>query len=188
MELAELEVIAAELLEQQKELDLLNEDISRLEFELHEFPRKSVGEKNFYTLIGMDWDEPKIEKKLGQLNEKKEVISKLISEQNAKIVTALSEKNLIVPLDPKPAVSGGTSSFKYRANSTYPKAVQELANILGLTVPLKVDDVVIEQDKITVAEADLHYAMEKIVMAFDKISKTVALKLKDSPKRWDSRY
>ena len=188
MELAELEVIAAQLLEQQKELDLLNEEINRLEFELHELPRKSAGEKNFYTLIGMDWDEPKIEEKLGELNEKKETISKLISEQNAKIVAALSEKNLILPLDPKPTVSGGSSSFRYRANATYPKAVQELANILGLTIPLKVDDVVIEQEKITVAEADLHYAMEKIVMAFDKISKTVALKLKDSPKRWEGRY
>jgi hypothetical protein len=182
LELSELEVIAGQLLERQKELDTLEEEINRLELDLHEFPRKSVGEKKFYALIGMNWDEPKIEEKLKELSEKRAAISKVISDENGKIVLALSEKNLIVPLDPKPIITGGSASFRYRGNSTYSKAIQELANVLGLSVPLKVDDVSIEHDKITVAEMDPHYAMEKIVGAFDKISKTVALKLGETPR------
>ena len=75
----------------------------------------------------MDWDEPKIAEKLKQLSEKRDAISKIIADVNAKIAAALSEKNLIVPLDPKPMISGENISFKYRANATYPKAVQELA-------------------------------------------------------------
>jgi predicted nucleic acid-binding Zn-ribbon protein len=62
LELSELEVIADQLLERQKELDALEEEINRLELDLHEFPRKSVGEKKFYALIGMNWDEPKMGK------------------------------------------------------------------------------------------------------------------------------
>ena len=177
MDLSELEQIATRLSEQQKELDTLKEDISGLEADLREQPRKSEGEKKFYALIGMEWNEPKVEDKLRELSEKRDAISKSISEENAKIVSALSEKNLMLPLDPKPEIRGGGASFRFRDNSTYSMAIQELANVLGLSVPLKVDDVVIESDKITVAETDPHIAMEKIVGAFDKISKTVSLKL-----------
>lgn len=182
MELSELEILAGQLLEQQRELDLLQEEINRLELDLRELPRKSAGEKKFYALIGMDWDEPKIAEKLKQSTERRNAVTKTISEVNAKIVAALSEKRFIVPLDPKPLVSGEVITFKYRANATYTKAIQELAHILGLTVPLKVDDVTIEGDKISVIESEQHYAMEKVVSAFDKISKTVALKLGDDSK------
>ena len=183
MELSELEILAGQLLEQQKDLGSLQEEISRLELDLRELPRKSAGEKKFYALIGMDWDEPKIAEKLKQLSEKRDAINKVVAEVNGKVVAALSEKNLIVPLDPKPISTGEVITFKYRANATYAKAVQELGHILGLAVPLKVDDVVIEGDKISVAESDQLYAMGKIVAAFDKISKTVALKLGDNSKR-----
>lgn len=188
MELSELEILAGQLLEQQKDLDSLEEEIGRLELDLRELPRKSAGEKKFYALIGMDWDEPKIAEKLKQLSEKRNAITKIVAEVNTKIVAALSEKNFIVPLDPKPVVSGEVTTFKYRANATYAKAVQELAHILGLTVPLKVDDVTIEGNKISVVESDQLYAMGKIVTAFDKISKTVALKLSDDSKRSYGRF
>ena len=81
-------------------------------------------------------------------------------------------------------------SFKYRANATYlPEPVAQLANVLGLTVlPLKVDDVTIGSDKISVVETVPLYAMGKVVTAFDKISKTVALKLSDSSKRNYNRF
>jgi hypothetical protein len=179
LELSELEVIASQLLVQQKELSSLLEDINRLEIDLRELPRKSAEEKKFYALIGMDWDEPKVAENLKQLSEKKSVVSKVIDESNAKIVAALSEKQLIVPLDPKPVLGGSTSIFHYRSNETFPKAIEELGAILGLPVPLKVDGVTISSDKITVEETEPFYAMEKVVMAFDKISKTAALKLSD---------
>jgi hypothetical protein len=188
LELSELEAIASQLLEQQKELSSLKEDINRLELDLRELPRKSAGEKKFYDLIGMDWDEPKIAEKLKQLSERRDAIAKIVREENAKIVGALSEKQLVVPLDPKPMVSGEIISFRYRANATYGKAIQELANVLGLTVPLKVDDVTIASDKISVVESDHLSAMGKIVTAFDKISKTVALKLSDDSSRGYNRF
>jgi hypothetical protein len=180
LELSELEAIASQLIEEQRDLSSLEEEIKQLEHDLHELPRKSVSEKNFYTLIGMDWDEPKIEEKLKELSEKRIEILRIISDRNAKIVSALSRKELVVPLDPKPITKNGGLHFRYRANLTYPKAIEELAYVLGLTVPLKVDNVTIEPDKISVMETDPLYAMERVVDAFDKISKTVALKLRDN--------
>lgn len=188
MELSELEVIASNLLEQQKELDNLDSDIERAKIDLRELPRKSAGEKKFYALIGMEWEEPKIEEKLKQLSEKKEALQKVITEENEKIVAALTEKQLVVPLDLNAAIRGGRSYYKYRGNASYSKAIQELAHILGLEVPLKIDDVLIEYDKITVDETEPQYAMVKVVEAFDKISSTVALKLKERSTSWKMGY
>lgn len=188
MELSELEVIASNLLEQQKELDNLDSEIERAKIDLREFPRKSAGEKKFYALIGMEWEEPKIEERLKYLTEKKEALQKVITEVNDKIVAALSEKKLVVPLDLNAAVSGGRSHYKYRGNTSYPKAIQELGHILGLEIPLKIDDVLIEYDKITVDETEPQYAMMKVVEAFDKISSTVALKLKERSTSWRLGY
>lgn len=93
-----------------------------------------------------------------------------------------------MPLDPQPHKNGVSIDFRYRSNAAYAKGVQELANVLGLSVPLKVDDVTISAEKISVKESDPLYAMEKIVIAFDKISKTIALKLKDDKSNsWGSR-
>lgn len=188
LELSELEVIASNLLEQHKEFEYLGNEIERTKNDLREFPRKSAGEKKFYALIGMEWEEPKIEDKLKQLIEKKDAVGKVIGEENEKIVVALTEKKLIVPLDPNPTINEGRSFYRYRANSSYPKAIQELGHILGLEVPLKVDDVVIDYDKIIVAENEANYAMMKIVDAFEKISNTVALKLKEKPTSWKLGY
>ncbi len=158
-------------------MNRLQEEISRLEIDLRELPRKSEKEKKFYALIGMDWDEPKIEERLKQLSERRDALSRSLEKDHAEIVAALSQRQLIVPLDPRPLVQSANTSFRYRSNATYPNAVQELASILGLSVPLKVDDVTIGYEKISVDESDSLYAQEKIVNAFEKISKTVALKL-----------
>ena len=188
MELSELEAVASNLLEQQKELDNLDSEIERAKIDLRELPRKSAGEKKFYALIGMEWEEPKIEERLKQLSEKKETLQKAINDQNDKIVAALTEKKLVVPLDLNATVSGGKSCYKYRAGASYPKAIKELGHILGLEIPLKIDDVLIEYDKITVDETEAMYAMMKIVEAFDKISSTVALKLKERSVSWRLGY
>lgn len=188
MELSELEVIASNLLEQQKELDNLDGEIERAKIDLRELPRKSAGEKKFYALIGMEWEEPKVEERLKQLKERKEALEKVISEENDKIVAALTEKKLVVPLDLNATIAGGRSYYKYRASASYPKAIQELGHILGLEIPLRIDDVLIEYDKITVDETEPRYAMVKVVEAFEKISNTVALKLKERSTSWKLGY
>jgi hypothetical protein len=177
LELSELETISARLLESEKEMYQLQEEIGRLQISLRELPRKSEKEKKFYALIGMDWDEPKIEEELKQLSKRRDEVAKILEADHSKIVSALSQKQLVVPLDPRPLAQNSVTNFRYRSNATFPNAVKELANILGLSVPLKVDDVTIGFEKISVDEPDALYAQEKIVNAFEKISKTVALKL-----------
>ncbi|MDG6910025.1 MAG: hypothetical protein JRN08_06620, partial [Nitrososphaerota archaeon] len=55
--------------------------------------------------------------------------------------------------------------------------LEALSDILGLPTPLTVDGVAIWPDRITVDEVDAYYAKKKVVDAFGKIRKTVALKL-----------
>jgi len=53
-----------------------------------------------------------------------------------------------------------------------------LASLLGMSVPLQIDEVEISPDQIRSPESDPYLAKEEVVNAFDKIRKTVALKLR----------
>ena len=178
MDLSELEVIAAQLLEEQKRHRQLMAELTRIRNELREKPRRDEKDKKFHTLIGVHWEQPReLEEKAKALTLEDEQLMKSTRGATEKIVEAFSSGALTVPLDPNQVKVGGNSHFRYRSNATFPKSVQALSELLGLPIPLTVDDVVIEPERIQVAESDPYYAKEKIVEAFDKIRKTVALKL-----------
>jgi hypothetical protein len=83
----------------------------------------------------------------------------------------------VVPLDPNPIVDGRNYTFRFRSMATFPKTMEELSELLGIPVPLRLGPVSISADRITVTEVDQYFAKEKIVMAFDNIRKSVNLKL-----------
>jgi hypothetical protein len=178
LDLSELEVIAAQLLEEQKRHRQLRDELTRIRNELREKPRRDEKDKKFHTLIGVHWEQPReLEEKAKALTLEDEQLMKSTKGATDKIVDAFSSGALTVPLDLDAVKVGDRFHFRYRSNATFPNSVQALSELLGLPLPLTVDDVVVEADQIQVAEADPYYAKEKIVEAFDKIRKTVALKL-----------
>lgn len=179
MNLAELEVIASELIEQEKMLDQINSELEFVEGEFKQQPKRAGREKKFYSLIGIEWkDSGELSQRRAELRDDKEKVQRIVNEARDKLVKGFSSGELVVPLDPDPVREGGGHLFRYRANARYPKAVQELANLLGMSVPLVVDEVEISPDEIRSPESDSYLAKEEVVNAFDKIRKTVALKLR----------
>jgi len=83
----------------------------------------------------------------------------------------------VVPLDPTPIVTGNNYTFRFRSMATFPKTMEELSELLGISVPLRLGPVSISADRISVTEVDQYFAKEKIVMAFENIRKSVSLKL-----------
>lgn len=178
MDLSELEAISGELLENQKRLKQIESELGTLRAELREKPRRSEKDRKFYSLIGLQWDEPReLEEKTRALEEERGRLTASVKEARSKIVTGFTSARLTVPLDPNPSLEGGRVTFQYRANATYPKAVEGLSNMLGLPMPLRVDNVTIGEEHILVEEPDPYFAKEKVVEAFDKVRKTLALKL-----------
>jgi hypothetical protein len=178
MNLSEVEVAAGEFIEQKKRLRNLERELSQVQLELKEQPRRTQKDKRFYTLIGMDYEEPSQSKqKEDQLLKERAEASAAIKQAQDAILKGFSSSELVVPLDPTPAVAGRLFTFHYRFSASYPRTLEALSDILGLPTPLRLDEVVIWPDKIEVKEVDEFYAKQKLVEAFDKIRKTVAMKL-----------
>ncbi len=181
MNLAELEVIASELIEQEKRLTQLNNELEFVEGEFKQQPKRTVRDKKYYSLIGLEWQESgELNQRRASLREEKQKVQRFVNEAKEKVVKGFSSGELVVPLEPEPVRDGSDQVFRYRSKVSYPKAVQVLATLLGMSVPLRVDDVEISDDYISVPESDPFMAKEEVVNAFNKIRATVALKLQAS--------
>lgn len=178
MNLSEVEVVAGELIEQTKRLTNLDAELSRIQLELKEQPRRSEKDRQFYSLIGLDYQEPsQFSQREGQLLKERGEAAAAVKQARETILKGFSSSELVIPLDPNPTAEGKRFTFRYRFNASYPKTVEALSDILGLPSPLRVDEVVVWPEKIEVDEVDEFFAKKKLVDAFGKIQKTVALKL-----------
>jgi hypothetical protein len=177
MDLTELEVAAGRLLEEQKRLRAMDAELATLKQELSEQPRREVKDKSFFALIGLDYEDPGHAKREGDLKKERALVLKNIAEVEKKVLDGLTSGHLVVPLDPNPIVDGQNYTFRFRAMATFPKTVEELSDLLGIPVPIRIGPVAISADRITVTEVDIFFAKEKIVTAFDNIRKSVSNKL-----------
>lgn len=178
MNLSEVEVVAGELIEQKKRLGNVESELARVERELKEQPRRSEKDRQFYALIGLDYQEPSQSKEReGQLLKERNDASAAVKKAHETLLKGFAASDLVIPLDPTPSSEGKMFTFRYRFNASYPKTLEALSDMLGLPAPLTVDEVVIWPDRISVDEVDAYFAKKKIVEAFAKIRKTVALKL-----------
>ncbi len=161
-----------------RKLKNIEGELSQVQRDLKEQPRRSEKDKRFYSLIGLDWEEPskQIEREKKLLMQKEEA-SSVVDGARETILKGLLSQELVVPLDPNPEVEDHNFTFKFRYDASYPDTVEEISELLGLPAPLHIDNVVIGPDKIEVTEVDAYYAKVKIVEAFDKIRKTVTMKL-----------
>ncbi|MDG7006971.1 MAG: hypothetical protein JRN06_01855 [Nitrososphaerota archaeon] len=178
MNLPEVEVVAGQLVEQKKRLGNLDAELARVQRELKEQPRRSEKDKGFYSLIGLDYQEPfHVKQSEEQLLKERAEAAAAVKQAHETLVRGFSSSELVVPLDPAPVAEGKHFTFYYRFNASYPKTVEALSDILGLPSPLKIGEVVISPDRIEVNEVDEYFAKQKIVEAFGSVRKTVALKL-----------
>ncbi len=178
MNLSEVEVVAGQLIEQKKRLSNLDAELSQVRQELKEQPRQSAKDKQFYALIGLDYEEPfQSKQREGQLVKEKSEAATAVKQAHDTILRGFSSSELVIPLDPSPTAQGNRYTFRYRFNASYPKTMEALSDILGLPSPMRIDEVAVWPDKIEVEEVDEYYAKQKLVEAFGKIRKTVALKL-----------
>jgi hypothetical protein len=177
MDLSELEAAAGKLLEDQKRLRSIDSELDVLAKEIREMPRREQKDKSFYALIGLNYEDPGHSNREAGLKKEREVVVDAIKQSEGVIVKGLASQGLVIPLDPTPIVMGSTFTFKFRSGASFPKTMEELNLLLGLSVPIQIGPVMIYPDKIVVVEADQYFAKEKIVEAVENIRKAVNLRL-----------
>ncbi len=181
MHFSEFEAVAAQLLEQEKRLKRVEGELETLRMELREQPKRSEKDKKFYALIGLNWEEPsKTLERSDALRKDREETLRAIRQAKESIAKGLAVP-LVVPLDPNPTKEGEYYKFTYRLNESFPHSVEGLADMLGLPVPLVVDKVIIDVDRVLVAENDPYFAKLALVEAFENARKAVYLKLAPKP-------
>jgi hypothetical protein len=177
MDLSELEVAAGRLLGEQKRLRSIDSELTMLKQELREMPRREVKDKSFYALIGLNYEDPGHSNREAELKKERAEVLTSIREAEGIILKGLTSHGLVIPLDPNPTVVGDMFTFRFRSQATYPRTMEELGELLGLSSPIKIGQVMIYPDKIVVSEVDQYFAKEKIVEAIDNIRKAVSLRL-----------
>lgn len=177
MNLTELEVTAGTLLEEQKRLRTIEAELEVLSQEIKQDPKRNEKDRAFYALIGMDWSDPGHKDRDAELRKEQEAVLSSIREAQEVVLRGISSEHLLVPLDPTPAFEGGVCTFKFRSGATFPKSVEEISVLLGISTPLRIGDVTIYPEKVTVNESDEFFAKKKVVEAFEDIGKTVKRKL-----------
>lgn len=177
MNLAELEVTAGRLLEEQKRLRTIDSELAVLSQEIKQDPKRNEKDQAFYALIGMDWADPGHKDRAAALRVERETVTQSIEKVQGQVLEGFSSGSLVVPLDPVPSAEGGTFTFRFRSGATFPKSVEELSVMLGIPSPLRIDDVTIYEDKVAVTESDEFFAKKKVVEAFDTMRKTLRRKL-----------
>lgn len=177
MNLTELEVAAGRLLEEQKRLKTIESELEVLSQEIKQDPKRNEKDQAFYALIGLDWSDPGHQDRAATLRKEREDVLKSIREVHEQMLGGLSSGSLVVPLDPTPIAGAGTFTFRFRSGATFPKSVEELSAMLGISAPLRLGDVTISDDRVVVAESDEYFAKKKLVDAFEDLRKAVKRKL-----------
>ena len=177
MDLTELEVAAGRLLEEQKRLRAMDAELAVLKQELKELPRRAEKDKGFFALIGLNYEDPGHANREAELKTERASVLKNIADAEKIVLDGLTSDRLVVPLDPNPIIDGNTYTFRFRAMATFPKTMEELSELLGIPVPIRVGPVAISADRISVVEVDQYFAKEEIVMAFDNIRKSITNRL-----------
>lgn len=181
MNLTELEVTSGRLLEEQKRLRTIDAELEVLRREIKQDPKRIEKDQAFYALIGMNWSDPGHVDRESELKKERDTVVRSIQEVQGSVLAGFSSESLVIPLDPTPTKGDGEYTFRFRSGATFPKSVEELSVMLGIPSPLKIGEVVIAEDRVTVSETDEFFAKKKVVEAFEGIRKTVKRKLSAQP-------
>ena len=177
MNLTELEVASGRLLEEQKRLRTIDAELAVLRQEIKQDPKRNEKDQAFYSLIGMNWTDPGHIDREADLKRERETVVRTIQEVKDSVLGGFGSERLVVPLEPTPVREEGAFLFRFRSGATFPKTVEELSELLGIPPPLKVGEVTIYPEKVTVEETDEYFAKKKVVEAFENVRKTVRIKL-----------
>lgn len=173
-----LEELAGRIKNNRKQLSEIEEELAQVNTKIHELPLKSVTESTFAKLIGTEYKD-----ELGSLQATKE---KLVTQQDvlidninndmATFVTEITSSDLIIPLEPTPKINDGNTVYKYRGGAKFNNIFDILSELLGLSAPLVVKDVMLSPSEIVVKVADEFEAKKKFINSINEVQKTLSIK------------
>jgi len=173
-----LEKIALQIKENRSQLLTIEDMLARVKFAIHEIPLKRSTESAFAKMIGVGYDDKiaELEKEKTSLESKKTELTNAVKKDMDIFISEISSQNLVIPLELSPTIADKKTTYKYRNNLKFPHLFDILSELLGLSSPLVVKDVLLSPSEIVIATPDEFEAKQKFVSSMSEIQNTLLIK------------
>jgi hypothetical protein len=175
-----LEELARQIKTNRNYLAQIEEELKIVNMRLHELPLKRPTESTFAKMIGAPYDDQQenLEKTKANLEAKRDELSAAVKADTAKFINDMTSPDLVIPLDPKPTFKDGRVLFQYRNATKFHNLFEFLSELLGLSAPLVVKDVMLSSSEIVVKVTNEYEAKQKFINSMSEIQKTLTIKKK----------
>ncbi len=173
-----LEQLAAQIKRNRQQLTDVEEELATVNFRIHEIPLKITTESTFAKMIGEQYNDAtsELEKAKQKLTEDKERLSTKVDEDISTFITEFISPALVIPLDPNSKVFEGNTIFKYKNGATFTNVFAILGELLGLSLPILVKDVMFSSSEIVIKVTEEYEAKQKFLSSINEVQKTLSIK------------
>ncbi len=177
---AYLDDLARQIKTNRNNLAQTEEELKIINMKLHELPLKRPTESTFAKMIGTPYDDQQatLEKSKASLESKRDELANTVRSDTAKFITEMTSPDLVIPLDPKPTFKDGNVQYQYRDSIKFHNLFEFLSELLGLSAPLVVKDVLLSSSEIIVKVSNEYEAKQKFISSMSEIQKTLTIKKK----------
>lgn len=175
-----LEEVAIRIKSSRKHLKDVEDELATINFRIHEIPLKSDTESTFAKMIGEEYhDSTKdLENAKQRLTVQREELDNKIKEDTSTFITEFTSPELVIPLEPNPKIADGNTTFRYRGGVVFKNVLDILSELLGLSAPILVKDVMFSASDIIIKVTDEYEAKQKFLNSMHEVQKTLSIKRK----------
>ena len=173
-----LEDLAIKIQENRRTLKGINTSLSDVHTRLHEIPLQRTTEATFAKMIGSSYDDKlaELENAREELNEQFRKVEQLIDSEIKEFLAEITSEDIVIPLESKPVIKDGNTIYKYREDKKYENVFVILSELLGLSFPIVVKDVMLSPTETVIAEKGEFEAKQKFISIFSEIQNTLLIK------------
>ena len=173
-----LEELAIKIQNNRMMLKGINTSLSDVHTRLHEIPLQRTTESTFAKMIGGSYDDQSTELQNAkkELNTQRDKIERLVDSQINEFLDEITSENIVIPLESKPTFKDGNTIYKYREDKKYENVFVILSELLGISFPIVVKDVMLSPTETVIAEKDEFDAKMKFINIFNEIQNTLLIK------------
>lgn len=173
-----LEQIAARIKTNRAHLTDVDEVLLDVKTKIHELPLKRPAESTFAKMIGVEYNDEleELEQSKQRLEIQKEELENTIKTDTDTFIADITSQDLVIPLEPVPTFNDGNTVYRYRDGAKFSNVFDILSELLGLSAPLVVKDVMLSSSEVTVKVNDELEAKKKFISSMNEVQKTLLLK------------
>jgi YesN/AraC family two-component response regulator len=173
-----LEEVAGKIKTNRQQLSKVENELVKVNASMHEIPFTSATESAFATMIGVEYHDQLVELEdvKGNLEAQKEMLVSTINNDIVTFITEITSSDLLIPLEPRPRLNEGNTIYTYRNGARFNNIFDILSELLGLSSPIVVKDVMLSSSEVVVKVSDEFEAKKKFINSMSEVQKALSIK------------